>query len=1356
MTAGAATRWSARALAASSVLLIAAMGLVGGGLLAGYRPVVLQTGSMGATAPPGSLVVAGPRGAEAVAVGDIVVMRRPGATPVTHRVMEIESHDGARFAVTKGDANEALDAAPYPLDGEQLVARWIVPRVGFWMQRALQPTTVLVLMALAVAAVVVQGLRRIWRPRTASDAGVVAGVAAIEPTAHADHRSGPEPGAAAADETDAVDAAGHRRTVMEPTDAGPEPAGPDGNGPRPAGLDGATVGRPGPVRRARRRPGIAEARPATGGVGRSAGASWPPPELASTPAHYLRTEPIDPPRTAPTPSSVSTPTPTPTPTPPGTTSPRPPTPTPTPTPPGTTPPGTPMSTPTAPDGREPAAEDRWRARLPDRSRARRLVAALTVLPAVGLVSGGVAWAMLTSTTPLTANQFDTLDCFDPQLTTVQRGETAHAISGTVSAPLANPVDPSQAFVLSTVRSSGNRPPDANVRVDLSADGSAVELHRLTTSSPPPTVTVAWSVVHYGCGLSVQRGVASGTGAAWIDVPIGSVDTGASFALMTTSPGAGDSTFGSDDVLVAELTSSTNLRIRAAAALSGSRSVSWQVITFDDPGDVAVQTGSTSLGPSDTVATVALAQPADPETTFLLVGITSSGTGSDIGARMVRARQLDANTVEVTRARSGVAVDVSVQVVTLRDGSTVRRGTVDLGPGLSSASATFAPVDLDRSTALATVTVPGNQAGGSTDHSSDDVPGEGMGVVALTDGRTVTVTRDATASSASLGWQVIEWGGPRWWDDDYVFRQRITVEAGTADAPTDYSAAVVVDHAALVDLGLSRADGDDVRIVRWDGTTWTELDRILGDGESWNTTSTALWFRTTEAVAAGAVDSYWLYVGHGGATAAPADPDRVWLLTEDFESGDLGVFVDRTASGGWYTADPWTGRLTVTVPAGRVGADLADFPLLVSVVDSDLGVRAQTDGSDIRFTAGDGSPLAHEIERWDPGTGALEAWVRVPTLAAGSATTVQLYYGAADAPDQSDTRGTWADEVAAVWHLAADPAGSAPQLDDSSPGAHDGLADGSMTNADLVSGRAGLGLDLDGSDDVLRSGPLDLVGVDALTLSGWVRLDAHSPSATVVSKTDGAGSPIAQVAIGSGGEVIVRLGLDGSTTTLTSTAGAVPTGAWHHVAASWDGATVRAVVDGTEVASSAAAGALDGDAATGMTIGDEAAGGAALDGLVDEVRVETVARSDDWLAALVANHGDPSTFLSVGSAQTGTWLGQGTWAARKPVTIAPGLVDTDLTDLVVLVQATAPDVAARARADGADLVFTSGDGTTRLDHQLEAWDATGGALAAWVRIPSVTTSGGAELYLYYGNPTAADQQDPAAVHGDQADLVVVGP
>ena len=175
----------------------------------------------------------------------------------------------------------------------------------------------------------------------------------------------------------------------------------------------------------------------------------------------------------------------------------------------------------------------------------------------------------------------------------------------------------------------------------------------------------------------------------------------------------------------------------------------------------------------------------------------------------------------------------------------------------------------------------------------------------------------------------------------------------------------------------------------------------------------------------------------------------------------------------------------------------------------------------------------------------------------------------------------------------------------------------------------------------------------------------------------------------------------------------------------------------------------------VTLGNITTADRQLDGLLDEVRIERVARSATWLAAAESNQRTPGTFVTAGAVEAGSWLAQGTWGARKPIGIDPTVADTDLTDVAVPISIVDPQLQASANADGSDIVFTAADGTTRLDHLIESWDNGTGTLTAWVRVPLVSSSAATELFVYYANPTAADQQDGPAVFGPTTDLTLTG-
>ncbi len=107
-----------------------------------------------------------------------------------------------------------------------------------------------------------------------------------------------------------------------------------------------------------------------------------------------------------------------------------------------------------------------------------------------------------------------------------------------------------------------------------------------------------------------------------------------------------------------------------------------------------------------------------------------------------------------------------------------------------------------------------------------------------------------------------------------------------------------------------------------------------------------------------------------------------------------------------------------------------------------------------------------------------------------------------------------------------------------------------------------------------------------------------------------------------------------------------------------------------------------------------------------------------------------------------------WTARKQLTIASALVSgsTDLQNFPLLIAIDDSDLAGSAQADGDDILFTAANGTTQLAHEIESYAA--GVLVAWVSLPILSASQDTTIFLYYGDPSASNQENAAAVwsHG----------
>jgi hypothetical protein len=327
------------------------------------------------------------------------------------------------------------------------------------------------------------------------------------------------------------------------------------------------------------------------------------------------------------------------------------------------------------------------------------------------------------------------------------------------------------------------------------------------------------------------------------------------------------------------------------------------------------------------------------------------------------------------------------------------------------------------------------------------------------------------------------------------------------------------------------------------------------------------------------------------------------------------------------------RKSIVIGGGTVGEDLTDFPLYVALTDDDdLRDRARTDGSDLAFLAADGTTrLDAEIESWEPGTGSLTAWVRVPTIAAAADTTIYLRYGA-PAIQPGDPADVWQNGFLAVFHLGDDPTGTIVD----STGTRDGNAGGGMNADDLVRAKLGDGLEFDGNNDVV-----DFVnpyqGGGEHTISAWVSQQPTADNDALIVLGSGGTTDRSRflhsrffsggIAVGlytddletdddiqGAGFVLVHWTYDGTGQSRVYIDGALVEGPHMHNGA--------ADTSGTEGRIGNAPGGVNG---FGTNMG--------FNGIVDEIHLVSTARSADWITAEFANQSSPATFYEVGTEES---------------------------------------------------------------------------------------------------------------------------
>jgi len=212
----------------------------------------------------------------------------------------------------------------------------------------------------------------------------------------------------------------------------------------------------------------------------------------------------------------------------------------------------------------------------------------------------------------------------------------------------------------------------------------------------------------------------------------------------------------------------------------------------------------------------------------------------------------------------------------------------------------------------------------------------------------------------------------------------------------------------------------------------------------------------------------------------------------------------------------------------------------------------------------------------------------------------------------------------------DPATGTPVTVDSTANGNDGvIGRGSPANAanDLWGGNAH---EFFGADRIEIPDDVSYDPTDAITVEVWVKADSWAGRATNLRKS---GSFILYNY--SGGYSWYTYGPNHRLQhDIASELGA---GVWGHIVGTYDqdnGAdNQRLWLNGAVKAEATVSGALAAGT-EGMGIGENITGVAdPFDGLIDEIRISTLVRSDAWITATYRNLSDPVSFLVAGSEET---------------------------------------------------------------------------------------------------------------------------
>lgn len=316
-----------------------------------------------------------------------------------------------------------------------------------------------------------------------------------------------------------------------------------------------------------------------------------------------------------------------------------------------------------------------------------------------------------------------------------------------------------------------------------------------------------------------------------------------------------------------------------------------------------------------------------------------------------------------------------------------------------------------------------------------------------------------------------------------------------------------------------------------------------------------------------------------------------------------------------------------------GSNLTDFPKLFQIT-ADLDIKSElTSGGGLALTLADGTtPVSFGLYPTSvPSLGTLLLRAKF-ALAAGASTgdtLGYLYYDHAQTTTE-DKPGTVSNSYILFAPLEEDPSGSAPQMLDWVTNSLLGTTQGSMSSGALVAGAVGNGLNF----DTFSSQFAQFSGGAQPSRYTWEVWAASTGQSGIASVQEASVASIHDREIGFNGAFQAEAyHFDGATKTATG-ATTLSSGVLYLIGSSYDGTSLRVFVNGAQDGSSLA-GDPYGAYLSPVSLIAKAAGISAnnLNGIGDEVRFSSVARSADWLAYAWADDKNNAATFSLGTEET---------------------------------------------------------------------------------------------------------------------------
>ncbi len=325
---------------------------------------------------------------------------------------------------------------------------------------------------------------------------------------------------------------------------------------------------------------------------------------------------------------------------------------------------------------------------------------------------------------------------------------------------------------------------------------------------------------------------------------------------------------------------------------------------------------------------------------------------------------------------------------------------------------------------------------------------------------------------------------------------------------------------------------------------------------------------------------------------------------------------------------------ISINSAQVPSTQTDFPVLVSQTDArfktigNSGHVANASGFDIRpYTDSTlNTPITgYELERYNASTGEVVMWVKVSSLSS-STTPFVLGYGDASLTTDGSSTTTWSNSFLGVYHLKDGTTLSV----NSSTGSNNGTNNGATAAAGTIDGGAGF---VSASSQYIDLGTG--MAPTLITMSAWVKATSF-PNAynSVITRFASGGTSYSAMLVKSTGKLAFFCDATSGDVSYDGTGShTLSTATWTYLVLTYEQSSniglkgyVNAAQDGTTANSNF----LTTTSATTDIGKDPINAGRFWNGVLDEVRVASVARSANWITTEYNNQNAPGTFETLGT------------------------------------------------------------------------------------------------------------------------------